>query len=59
MKVKIGDQVYDSNEQPVLLILSDQDKENIANMHPDAHKYCVFPESVDENTVREFMKVVA
>ena len=57
MKVKIGDQVYDSNEQPILLILSDQDKENITNMHPDAHKFCSFPEGSDEDAILEFIKV--
>jgi hypothetical protein len=57
MKVKIGDQVFDSNEQPILLVLSDQDKENIANMDPEVHKFCSFPEDSDESEIREFMKV--
>ncbi len=59
MKVKIGDQVFDSNEQPILLILSDQDKENIASMAPEAHKYCSFPSDSNVDAIREFMKVEA
>lgn len=36
MKVKIGADVYDAEETPIMLILTDQDKENIAKMSPDA-----------------------
>lgn len=39
MKVKIGDKIHDSNEEPIMLILDDQDKENIKNMHSDKYKF--------------------
>jgi hypothetical protein len=48
MKVKVGNKIYDGNEEPVMVILTDQDKENIKNMHPDCTKYCVYPESWGE-----------
>lgn len=51
MKVKIGDSVYDSAVEPVMVILSATDKENISNMLPDATKYASFPDkwgSADE-----------
>jgi len=44
MKVKIGDRIYDSDHQPVMVILSDQDKKNISNMDPKANRYCVYPD---------------
>ena len=44
MKVKVGDQVFDSENGPVMVILSDNDKENIGNMSPDCSKYAVFPD---------------
>ncbi|MEJ1412794.1 MAG: hypothetical protein RPU90_04345 [Candidatus Sedimenticola sp. (ex Thyasira tokunagai)] len=44
MKVKIGNNVYDGNEQPVMVILTDQDKENIKNMAPESPKYATFPD---------------
>ena len=54
MKVKVGDTVYDGAVEPIMVILSDVDKRNIANMGPDARKYACFPEdtelSVDERT---------
>jgi hypothetical protein len=43
MKVKAGDRVFDSNRLPVMIILSQQDKENIAHMHPECMKYAAFP----------------
>ena len=42
MKVKIGDKIYSSEETPVMVILTEQDKLNIANMNPECTKYCVF-----------------
>ena len=44
MKVKIGDKIYDSAEEPVMVILTDGDKKNIANMLPECSKYCSYPD---------------
>lgn len=57
MKVKIGDKIYDSRKEPIMLILSDRDKEDILNMNLDAHKFCSFPSSWDEKEIEEFMKL--
>ena len=43
MKVKIGGKIYDSNDIPIMLILSEDDKELISFMHTDNYKYCSFP----------------
>ena len=42
MKVKIGDKVFSSENQPIMVILTDKDKENISNMHPNCTKYATF-----------------
>jgi len=44
MKIKIQNTIYDSNDEPIMIILSNEDKENIQNMHPEATKYCSYPE---------------
>lgn len=44
MRVKIGDTWYNSDNQPICLELEGADKENIANMFPDATKYAVAPD---------------
>lgn len=58
MRVKIGDTIYDSNKEPVMLILSDQDKELIANMAEDNSKYCSYPNK-EEYTENNFAKIKA
>lgn len=55
MKVKIGNKIYDGNDEPVMIILSDEDKKNITNMLPTATKYCSYPDDYDGD-IKEFMK---
>ncbi len=43
MKVKVGDKIYDGENEPVMVILSEGEKEQIANMSPDATTYCIYP----------------
>lgn len=59
MKVKIGEKIYDSNEEPILVILSESDKENIKNMSPDATKYCSFPDTYNLNEIKEFINIMS
>lgn len=56
MKVKIRGMIYDAEEEPVMVILSPEDKEKIANMDPDHTKYCAYPEHMDEAEIKEFMR---
>lgn len=51
MKVRVGDTIYDGSKEPVMLILTDKDKENIRNMAPLATKYCQFPDEVDPDYI--------
>lgn len=57
MKVKIGNTTYDSTKQPIMIILSDSDKENIKNMLPHCTKYCSFPDGKPQDEVRHFMEI--
>jgi len=56
MKVKVGDTVYDGEKEPVMVILTDQDKKNIANMLPECSKYCMYPDT-DENLADDHKKI--
>ncbi len=47
MKVKVGDKVYTSGDQPIMVILTEQDKRNIASMLPDATRYAEFSSELD------------
>lgn len=57
MIVKIGDKLYDSEQEPIMIVLSDDDKNNITQMLPEAKKYCSFPEAMELNEIKNFMKL--
>lgn len=56
MKVKVGDKVYDSKNEPVMVILTRKDKSNIANMDLKASKYCSYPDT-DEWVENDYAKI--
>jgi hypothetical protein len=43
MKVKIGNKIYSSDDEPIMVILSETEKQQISDMRPKDSKYCVFP----------------
>lgn len=47
MKVKLGNAIFDSELEPIMLILSEEDKYNISHMAPEATKYCSYPDKED------------
>lgn len=56
MKVKIGETIYDSANEPLMVILSAADKDNIGNMAPEATCYASFPEGWgNEDQMRAWM----
>ena len=48
MKVKVGNVIFDGEKQPVMVILSEREKEQIANMGKanmgEAFHYCIYPD---------------
>ena len=56
MKVKIGNKIYDGETEPVMVILSDSDKQNIKNMLAECTKYACFPEGLTEEFMTSWMK---
>lgn len=44
MKVKVGGTFFDSSVTPVMVVLSQEDKDNISNMSPEASRYASFPD---------------
>lgn len=56
MIIKIGNQFFDSSEQPIMLILNNVEKEHISNMG-EQKQYCSFPEDYNIKEIKKFMKV--
>lgn len=60
MKIKIGDNVYNSNNEPVMLIFDNETDrilhtENIKNMDVTALKYCIYTDDMNVDDIRKFM----
>ena len=56
MKVKIGDTIHDTENEPIMIILNTNDKENILRMPRDKTKYCGYPTG-SEIDIHKFMKI--
>lgn len=56
MKIKVGNKIYDAEDQPIMVILTDGDKDLISRMHPDATKYCSAPDTMKKEDLIAFMK---
>jgi hypothetical protein len=55
MKVKIGNKIYDSNDEPIMLILDDIDKKNINNMTKDSTKFISFPDKMNVDEIKKWV----
>jgi hypothetical protein len=56
MKVKIGNRIIDSADEPIMIILDNNEKELIGSMSPEDMKFCSFPFDVRREVIEEFMK---
>lgn len=54
MKVKIGDKIIDSNDEPIMIILSEEEKSLLSSMG-SARQFCSYPDSMDIRAVQDFM----
>ena len=56
MYAKIGNKIHDSEYEPIMIILSEQEKELIANMDSEANRFCVYPNE-EEWTKDNYKKI--
>jgi len=57
MKVNINGTWYDCESIPIQIELTDSDKKNISNMHPDKFNYISFPDKMKWEEVKEILKI--
>ena len=56
MQVKIGEKIYDSKDEPIMLILGEDDKYNIERMIEGESKYICLPEGgFNEKEIFDFV----
>ena len=58
MIVKIGNTYHNSTEEPILLILSKEEKSHIANMEENKNKYLSFPSDYNINNAKMILENV-
>jgi hypothetical protein len=58
MKAIVNNRVYDPNDEPIIFILSQADKDNIANMSEDARFYSCYPDDIGEEAKQVFDNIV-
>jgi hypothetical protein len=56
MKIKIGDNIYESNREPIMVIMSKEERKQIAEMPENYDRYCQYPDT-DEWTGNNFKKI--
>ena len=55
MRIKIGDQIFDGSDQPIMVVLDETDRKNIANMPESATRYCLHPPMMDQKELDAWM----
>lgn len=59
MKLSVLDgtgKIWDGEDVPIAVMLTEVDKANIANMLPGASVYCVFPDHVTKDTINGWLE---
>lgn len=56
MKVVVGEVLYESTDEPILLVLTPEEKELIKTMPEDHKRFCVYPENMEEKEVNEWLR---
>lgn len=57
MKIYLNNSVITSDDQPLIIILSDYDKKLIKNMSPECDVFCVYEK--ENHSVKEIEKLCA
>ncbi len=56
MRIKVGNKWYDGNVTPIIVELSDGDRANITMMPKDKTKYCMAPDTIENDSLRAWMR---
>ena len=54
MRVKIGDEWHDSRDKPIMVELTDQDKDLISRMG-NQRRFCSYPRGADKGEIARWM----
>lgn len=55
MLIKIGNQIFDSKDQPIVIVLQDGDLQNMYRVEGNMYRLCLSSDIMSEEEVRELM----
>jgi len=55
MRVRIDNKIYNSDEQPIMIIFDVGEKGLIEDMQPQNMKFCVYPQGTDATAIEHLM----
>lgn len=55
MIVKIGNKIFDSKNQPIMVILQDDDIKNIYKLNNNEYRYFIYEGKMSEEEIKNFM----
>ena len=55
MKIKVGAMIWDSKDEMVGVYLTPGERQQIADMAPDARVYAAYPDTIDTDEAREWV----
>ena len=58
MKIVIDNQIFTADKHKIMVILSETDKKNIANMAPKATAYAEYDDVIPEQQIETWMKTM-
>ena len=59
MKIVIGNMIIDADKEPIMIMLNENDKRNIANMDENCFNYICYPKSFQSDHVIQWAKKFA
>ena len=57
MLIKIGNQVFDSKDQPIVIVLQDGDLQNMYRVEGNMYRLCLSSNKMSEEDVKELMRL--
>ena len=55
MLVKIGDKIYDSEKEPIMIVLQDGDRDDMYRLEENEFRFCFFPKGTCYKKIEDFM----
>lgn len=56
--IRVGNRIASGKNQLLMIYLTEKDKKNIADMHPDCNVYCQIPDDIPEKYIKRIQTII-